>query len=103
MEEVLSQWIVVGDYCGRVSSAANWQSQRTFDVAADKDLYSASVEDFAMVTCFLTDHQIRFGSKNVQNPEIDFMLVASNAQLASVYEWSSRSPVLWADQRIEFL
>ncbi|KAI0527565.1 hypothetical protein KFK09_003169 [Dendrobium nobile] len=53
-------------------SVARRQIHRTSNVAEDRDLYSASIDDLATVFCFFTDQEIKFGPRKVQNPEIDF-------------------------------
>lgn len=82
--EILSQKMEVGEDCSSYSSAASRRIQMTSEVAAERERYSASVDDLATVTFFLTDHDIRFGPKNVQKPETDFRSVLSDAQSASV-------------------
>ncbi|KAI0504645.1 hypothetical protein KFK09_015597 [Dendrobium nobile] len=85
MADVLSQWIVVGRCCGSPNSCTRRRSQITSEVAAERDRYSTSVEDLAMVTCFLTVQETRFGPRKVQNPEMDLRSELSEAQSASVY------------------
>ena len=56
------------------SSPSNERIQMTSRPAIDAETYSASVDEFAIVTCFLADQLIAPFPILIRNPEVDFLV-----------------------------
>ena len=72
MEPSLSPFMVIGNCCGNPSSSYRFLSQHASHAASDKATYSASVDESAMVVCFLDFQVIAPPDAKKTYPDVDF-------------------------------
>jgi len=76
IEPLLSPRIVVGKICMNPNLRNKLLNQRALRAASDKAIYSASVDDKAVIDCFLENQVIAPPAIMKTYPEVNFWLSA---------------------------
>ena len=89
----MSQYIGVGWEKETPISASNQRNQTIYFVVDAMARYSASVDDWETIDCFLLFQEIRESPKKIQNPVTDLRSVGSLPWSASEYARNSKEEV----------